>query len=121
MIDVDEGIENKLKKEIENVKNVDEFILKVKSKRYSYNKIKRMLLHILTNTKKDYQKDIKYIRVLGLNDNGMKILKEIKNKIEIPVITKYKKEYDYLFKDDIKASKIYSLITKDTCIIKKDI
>lgn len=128
ILDVDEGIENKLKKEIENVKNIDEFILKVKSKRYSYNKIKRMLLHILTNTKKDYQKDIKYIRVLGLNDNGNKILKDIKNKIDIPVITKYKKEHDYLFKDDIKSSKIYSLITNDsyeyeykTCIIKKDI
>lgn len=128
ILDVDEGIENKLKKEIENVKNIDEFILKVKSKRYSYNKIKRMLLHILTNTKKDYQKDIKYIRVLGLNDNGKKILKDIKNKIDIPVITKYKKEHDYLFKDDIKSSKIYALITNDsyeyeykTCIIKKDI
>lgn len=128
ILDVDEGIENKLKKEIETVKNIDELIKKVKSKRYSYNKIKRMLLHILTNTKKDYQKNVKYIRVLGLNDNGKKILKEIKNEIDVPIITKYKKEYNYLFKDDIKANKIYSLITNNnfndeykTCIIKKDI
>ena len=125
ILDVDEGILNKLKKEIDNVNTIDELILKVKSKRYSYNRIKRMLLHILTNTTKDYNTNINYIRVLGLNDNGKKILKNIDN--NIPVITKYKKEYDYLFKDDIKVSKIYSLITNydikeeyKTSIIKKD-
>ena len=108
ILDVDEGILNKLKKEIYNVNSIDELILKIKSKRYSYNRLKRMLLHILTNTKKDYNTNINYIRVLGFNDNGKKILKCVKN---IPVITKYKKEYDHLFNDDIKASKIYGLIT----------
>ena len=108
---VDEGIENKLKKEILNCNSLDDFILKIKSKRYSYNRIKRMLLHILTKTKKEYDKDIHYIRVLGFNDNGKKILKEVKDNINIPIITKYKKEYDYLFKDDICANKLYSLLT----------
>ena len=70
-----------------------------------------MLLHILTKTKKDYDKDIHYIRVLGFNDNGKKILKEVKNNINMPIITKYKKEHDYLFKDDINANKLYSLLT----------
>ena len=42
ILDVDEGIENKLKKEIHNSNNIDELILNVKSKRYSYNRIKRM-------------------------------------------------------------------------------
>ena len=108
ILDVDEGILSKLKQEIFNVNTINELILKVKSKRYSYNRIKRMLLHILTDTKKDYDTNINYIRVLGMNENGKKILKDAK---DIPIITKYKKEYDYLFKDDIKASKIYSLIT----------
>ena len=111
ILDADEGIENKLKKEVLNCNNIDELIKKVKSKRYSYNRIKRMLLHILTNTKKDYLKDIKYIRVLGMNKKGKEILKEAKKSTNLPIITKYKKEFDYLFKDDIKASKIYSLIT----------
>lgn len=110
ILDVDEGIENKLKKEIHNTSNINDLILKIKSKRYSYNKLKRMLLHILTNTQKNYNTKINYIRVLGLSNNGKNILKEIKN-INIPIITKYKKEYDKLFYDDIKAAKIYSLIT----------
>ena len=111
ILDVDEGIENKLKKEINNCNTLDELILSVKSKRYSYNRIKRMLLHILTFTKKDYDININYIRVLGLNNNGKKILKDIKDKINIPIITKFKKEYEHLFKDDIKASMIYSLVS----------
>lgn len=111
ILDVDEGIENKIRKEIFNVSNVDELIMKIKSKRYSYNRIKRMLLHILSKTKKDYNTKINYIRVLGLNYNGKKIIKSIKDGIDVPIITKYKKEYDNLFKDDIKASKLYSLIT----------
>ena len=91
--------------------DINELILKVKSKRYSYNRIQRMLLHIVTKTKKeDNNLNINYIRVLGLSNNGKKILKEVKN-IDIPIITKYKKEYDYLFKEDIKASQIFSIIT----------
>lgn len=118
ILDVDEGIENKLKKEIISVDKLEDLILKVKSKRYSYNRIKRMLLHILTKTKKDYDKDVKYIRVLGMNLNGMKILKEAKKNSNLQIVTKFKKEYYKLFEDDIKASKLYSLLTKYD--VKKD-
>lgn len=111
ILDVDEGIENKLKKEILNSYSIDDLISKIKSKRYSYNRLKRMLLHILTNTEKTYDTKVKYIRVLGFNKNGIKLLKDVKKKIDIPIITKYLKKYDSLFNDDVKASKIYSLIT----------
>lgn len=111
-LDVDEGIENKLKKVISEVTNLNDLILNVKSKRYSYNKIQRMLLHIVCKIRKeDNDLKIKYLRVLGLNDNGKKILKEIKNNIDIPIITKYKKEYDFLFKIDNKSNNIYSLVS----------
>ena len=109
---VNEGIENKLKKEIIHSKDLNEFILRVKSKRYSYNNISRMLLHIVCKIKKeDNDLNLKYIRVLGLSDNGKKILKESKKSINMPIITKYKKEYNKLFKNDYKANLIYSLIT----------
>ena len=111
-LDVDEGIENKLKKAINNSKNLNELILNVKSKRYSYNKIQRMLLHIVCKIKKEENDlNLNYIRILGMNNNGKKILKEIKNKIDIPIITKYKKKYDVLFSIDKKANLIYSLLT----------
>ena len=70
-----------------------------------------MLLHIVCKDKKiNNDHKINYIRVLGINDKGKKILKEVKNNIGIPIITKFKKEYEDLFKEDLKASKIYSLI-----------
>ena len=110
ILDVDEGIENKLKKEIFNTHSVNDLIMKVKSKRYSYNRIKRMLLHIICKTSKNQDFKIKYIRVLGLNDNGKLLLKDVKDKIDVPIITKFKKEHEKLFKEDIKAAKLYSLI-----------
>lgn len=111
-LDVDEGIENKLKKVISNSNNLNELILNVKSKRYSYNKIQRMLLHIVCKIKKEENNlNLNYIRILGMSNNGRKILKEIKNKIDIPIITKYKKEYDVLFTIDKRVNLIYSLLT----------
>ena len=111
-IDVNEGIENKIKSVILEAKDINDLILKIKSKRFSYNRIQRMLLHILCNDRKDDNDlSINYIRVLGLNNNGKKILKEIKDKIDIPIITIFKKEYHDLFKRDLKANMIYSLIT----------
>ena len=46
---VDEGIENRLIKNINTSSNYDQLISKIKTKRYTYNKISRMLLHILTD------------------------------------------------------------------------
>lgn len=53
-----------------------------------------------------------------MNLNGMKILKEAKKNSNLQIVTKFKKEYYKLFEDDIKASKLYSLLTKYD--VKKD-
>ena len=44
VLDVSEGIDNKILKEINNCQNINELILKVKSKRYTYTRISRILL-----------------------------------------------------------------------------
>lgn len=111
IMDVSEGIENKLKKEIFNANSTDELIMRIKSKRYSYNRIKRMLLHILCNNLRTDGLKVTYLRVLGLSNKGKEVLKSVKDTITIPVITKVKKEHQTLLKDDLKAAKIYSLIT----------
>ena len=83
---VDEGIDNLLKKEISNCNSYDELIKKIKSKRYTYNKISRMLIHILCNFTKEKREqfnDIKYIRILGLNKKGSNYLNTIKKELEI--------------------------------------
>lgn len=112
---VDEGIENKLKKEINNCNNLDELIKKIKSKRYTYNRLRRMLMHILVGIKKcDTNLEIKYIRLLGFNENGKDYINKIK-KNTIPILTKIDIN-DTVRKYEIKASIIYEMITKEKVI-----
>ena len=109
---VDKEIIKKLKKEILNSNNIDEFIKRIKTKRYTYNKISRMLLHILTNFTKEKAKkynEISYIRVLGINNTGRNILNSIKKDIEIPIISKITKEKDPMLEYELEVDKIYYL------------
>ena len=102
----------KLKKEILNVNSIDELIKRVKSKNDTYNKISRMLLHILVNFTKEKAKSftkINYIRILGFNNNGKKILNEVKKDIDIPIISKINREKDDMLEFELDTSKIYYL------------
>ncbi len=115
---VDEGIENRIKKYIFISNNLDEFIKNIKTKRYTYNKINRMLTHILvgfTKEKSDLLNDIKYIRVLGFNDIGKSYLKSIKKSVTLPIITNYVKNND-LLDFEYKVTNIYNLVMDDNLI-----
>ena len=115
---VDEGIENRIKKYIFISNNLDEFIKNIKTKRYTYNKINRMLTHILvgfTKEKSVLLNDIKYIRVLGFNDIGKSYLKSIKKSVTLPIITNYVKNND-LLDFEYKVTNIYNLVMDDNLI-----
>ena len=106
---VDEGIEYKLIKEINNCKTIDELINKVKSKRYTYNRIRRMLIHILIGlTKEDRKKcDIEYVKVLGFDNIGQRYLKNIKSDI---LISSKIPDTFLTRKYELVSSKIYDII-----------
>ena len=113
---VDEGIDQLLKKEISNSSTYEELVTKLKSKRYTYNKITRMLLHILCNFTKEKAKqfqDISYIRLLGFNEKGRQYLNSIKKDIEVPIISKINRTKDPMLEFEIQTTKIYSLIGQD--------
>ena len=106
-LDVDEGIEYRLLEYINKSKNIDEFINNIKTKRYTYNKLNRMFIHILLSFLKTDNVDIEYIRILGFNSNGKKYLNSIKENLEISTnINKDSIQYKY----ELKASIIYDLI-----------
>ena len=107
-LEVSEGIDNKIKKEICNSNSLDELILNVKSKRYTYSKIKRILLHILLGIKKE-DKDITYIRILGFNDKGRKYLNKIKKDCNLKIYSSFNKELN----DELKYTSIYSVVYND--------
>ena len=118
---LEEGIENKITKEIINANNYKELITKIKTKRYTYNKISRMLLHILTNFTKEEAQNIKidYIRILGFNKNGQKYLNKIKKEVKLPLLTGYQKNVSKILDIELRVSKIYSL-SNESNLIKKE-
>ena len=123
---VDEGIENRILKYINKSNSLDELINNIKTKRYTYNKISRMMNHIICSfTKEEAQdKELKYIRLLGFNENGQKYINKIKKELSITLISKQKQEYDSLLKIDNRVDSIYDLITNSNTlkhnIIKKE-
>jgi len=108
---VEEGIESRIKKAILISNTWEELIQNIKTKRYTYNKIGRMLIHILTNFTKEEAKQIKidYIRLLGFTTKGQKYLNSIKKDISLPIITNYKKNFSKLLDLEIRAASIYYL------------
>lgn len=119
---VDEGIDNKLKREIVNCHSYNDLIFRVKSKRYTYNRIKRICLHILTNFTKEEANNINidYIRLLGFSRDGQKYLNTIKKNLEVPIITNYKKNISKVLDIEYRITCIYSLLVKDNDIIKEE-
>lgn len=108
---VEEGIENRIKKAIYKSSSWEELIQNIKTKRYTYNKINRMLIHILTSFTKEEAKNIKidYIRILGFNLKGKEYLNKIKKDINLPFITSYKKNISPLLDLEQRITSIYNL------------
>lgn len=113
---VDEGIQNRIKKCIINSKDLDDLILKVKTKRYTYNKLSRMFIHILCNLKKEEVKKynkISYIRVLGFNIKGRNYLNEIKKSIDISIITNFSRTNDPILDIEMRSTCVYASILNE--------
>ena len=117
--EVSEGLNNKIYENVFKHSNIDDFIMSLKSKRYTYSKLRRMLLNILLDIKKD---DIKsfmltdidnYIKILAFNDVGREIIKYAKSN-GTAVINRYS---DY-GKNAINAEKspLFNLTNKTTNI-----
>lgn len=109
---VDEGIENRIIKYISKCNSKDELIEKIKTKRYTYNKLNRMFTHILCSLTKEEanNQEIKYIRVLGFNKNGQKYLNEIKKQLDIILITNVEKKHLELLEIENRTDAVYNLI-----------
>lgn len=131
--DVSEGLENKIKQAVNSCTDLDTLINKIKSKRFTQSRIQRILLYSLLGiTKKDMQISQKinpYIRILGFNNHGKRIISAIaehnpKAKIVVSVkrffeINKNIDLQDMLMKD-ILATNIYTLKYKTNPIANLD-
>lgn len=115
-VTIDEGIEYRMKTVINSCNTLEELIEKVKTKRYTPNKIRRSLCHILNNFDKEMKNTFKkpeYVRILGFNSNGKNYLNSVKKEMTLPVITNYKKGYKML-DYEMEVTSIYNLVINKT-------
>ena len=126
-----EGLEYKMKKATGKATNMKSLISAIKSKRYTQTRIQRCIIHTIFGiTRNTYRLlnsvDITYARVLGMNQNGRKLLKKIKNKSNITLITNLMRQKSDscaelgLLDLDILASDIYNLVEGRDCYTESD-
>ena len=122
--DVSEGLEFSIKKAVNSCNNITELLNIIKSKRYTLTRLQRIFLYALLGiSKKDMEisKKVKnpYVRVLGFNQNGKKLVSEIVSKNPgIPLVTSVKKFVDFnpdsdlklMLDRDILATDVYSIV-----------
>lgn len=111
--DVTEGLENKIKQAALATNTLETLIEKIKSKRFTQTRIQRILLYSLLNiTKKDMlmsQKVTPYVRVLGFNKHGKRIISAIaENNPKIKIVVSVKK-----FLDDNRDINLQNMMMKD--------
>lgn len=131
--DVSEGLENRIKLAVNTVNNLEDLISNIKTKRYTQSRIQRILLYALLNIS---QKDINaskrltpYIRVLGFNKHGKRIISAIAAaNPKLKIIVSVKKFMENcndnalrnMISKDIFASNVYTLGYKKDPIANLD-
>ena len=113
--DVNEGLENKFIASAKATDTVDDLCAMVKSKRYTMSRIRRIAYSSLIGlTKEICGLSPTYIRLLGANEDGRSLLREMKDKATLPIITKsadYKG--DEIFEINSRAEDIFALCARN--------
>ena len=111
--DVHEGFENRIIKAVQNTNNFNELCEKLKTKRYTMSRIRRIICRAILGIDNSVKEiSVPYIRVLGFTEKGSKLLKEIKENGTLPLITNVKNGYDNLDNNGKKILEIENLATK---------
>ncbi|WML35125.1 nucleotidyltransferase [Clostridium sp. OS1-26] len=116
--DVSEGIHNRIYKFLEDAESYEKLINSIKTKRYAYSRISRILCQFFIgfenfNTYELRKRKCPYARILGFNSNGLRLLKNIKKESLIPIYTKIPKDLDDILSLDIQGTRLYSLLNKN--------
>lgn len=117
---IDEGIENRIYEGVIKCDNYDDLVKYISNKRVTINKVNRILINIFVGLTKEEasNKELSYIKILGLSKNGKKYYSKIKKDINIKVCNKFEKE---VMNTELKASYLYSIITNGKSIFNSEI
>lgn len=117
--DISEGIENRIYEAIKTASSINDLCEKIKTKRYTYSRIKRIILSAGFGMSASFIKqEPPYIHVLGVTTKGKALLSEISKKSDLPVIAS-SKDISALsgfaksvFENEAKADDLYGLAFK---------
>lgn len=110
---VDEGLENRVKKTAKKARSFIDWMERIKTKRYTWTRLQRMFVHILTNTKKtafQNNQSIPYLRILGMSQTGRNYLNQYKKEISVPLITQLKRQPNQMLMMEERATNAYYAI-----------
>ena len=119
--DVTEGLHKLIKREAMRSLSYAELLTRIKSKRYTMARLKRICLSAMLGITKDmiYAAPM-YIHVLGVRESARNVLmSQLQQKSRLPILTKasdYKKNNlfnNYLLKTDMCATDTYALFYND--------
>ncbi|WP_147802422.1 nucleotidyltransferase [Alkalicoccus halolimnae] len=109
----EEGLENRLLR-FRTAGSFDEFLEKMKTKRYTRTRLQRLMTHVLTGASKEEMINLaasppESIRVLGMNRRGRSYLNKIKKDLDIPLVTRGAEQTTRSDNLSVKAADIHSL------------
>ncbi|MBA4537630.1 nucleotidyltransferase [Bacillus aquiflavi] len=114
--EMEEGLENRFLSAAEEANSFYQFIEKIKTKRYTWTRLQRASVHLLTNTQKEemmmHGKTAEYLRLLGFSKNGKTYLNKMKHQFHLPLISKLSSFKSEKIALDIRASKIFALSSR---------
>lgn len=111
-----EGLERRVYSSILKCTSFEELMSLIKTKRYTWTRIQRLLTHLLTNTTKNemnsiLQEDrVPYIRLLGISSKGRTYLNSKKKNINVPIYTTINQDNQKYLKTDLKATHAYASV-----------
>lgn len=121
--DITEGIENLFYRAALQHDHFEDFMQMVKSKRYTWTRIQRMLTHIFTGYTYEMRETIQtptYLRLLGMTQNGRLYLNKNKNNFKLPIVSKASALADPSLAIDIHATNMYALGINEPRMVNAD-
>lgn len=110
--EMEEGLENRIMHSAIKAGTFHEFMESIKTKRYTWTRLQRACVHILTNTKKEEMlpqpKSASYLRLLGMSEEGRIYLNRQKGSLGLPLISKLSSSPEEVLRQDIRAARIYA-------------
>ncbi|WP_077390859.1 tRNA(Met) cytidine acetate ligase [Mobilibacterium timonense] len=109
-----EGIGNRLRKAVISASDIQDLIMKAKTRRYTYTHISRLLAQLVTGMDRGMT-DPACIRVLAMNERGREMLHEASRKelFKMPLVTNVNKTLGRLNADDTKDQKIFEQLSAE--------